>query len=86
MVNTPQCRITNVKLCVPQVQQELCRPGALERYLNDEEVKLCRSVFTGLYSLDMVSCLLPHCALCCEYRSVNLKKVRQVFSQSGKAC
>ena len=37
------------------MQQELCRPGALERFLNEEEVKLCRSVFTGLYSLDMVS-------------------------------
>ncbi|XP_043200663.1 glutathione synthetase-like isoform X1 [Amphibalanus amphitrite] len=36
-----------------KVQQELSRPGALERFLNEEEVKLCRSVFTGLYSLDM---------------------------------
>ncbi|XP_037085295.1 glutathione synthetase-like isoform X2 [Pollicipes pollicipes] len=36
-----------------KVQQELCRPGVLERYLRDQEVTLCRSLFVGLYSLDM---------------------------------
>jgi len=36
-----------------KVQQELCRPGVLERYLRADEAALCRSVFVGLYSLDM---------------------------------
>ncbi|XP_065168783.1 glutathione synthetase-like [Atheta coriaria] len=37
-----------------KVQQELASPGCLERFLDDpNEVEAVRSIFTGLYSLDM---------------------------------
>ena len=40
-----------------KVQQELARPGILERFLPDqpEVVAQIRATFTGLYTLDMVS-------------------------------
>ena len=38
-----------------QVQQELARPGRLERFLTDEDqIRQVRRLFTGLYSLDQV--------------------------------
>ena len=38
-----------------QVQQELARPGRLERFLSDEDqVREVSRLFTGLYSLDQV--------------------------------
>ena len=38
-----------------KVQQELARPGVVERYLGDKaKVKEVRDIFTGLYSIDKV--------------------------------
>ena len=38
------------------MQQELARPGKLERFLDDpEHVRAVRKIFTGLYSLDQVN-------------------------------
>ena len=43
-----------------QVQQELARPGRLERFLSDEaQVREVSRLFTGLYSLDQVICSRP---------------------------
>lgn len=38
-----------------QVQQEIARPGVLNKFLSDSEAKLVSQLFTGLYTLDMVS-------------------------------
>lgn len=39
-----------------QVQQVLASPNVLERLLKDEDtIKSIRKIFTGLYSLDLVS-------------------------------
>lgn len=40
-----------------KVQQELARPGVLERFFPDDQeaVVRIRATFTGLYTLDMVS-------------------------------
>ena len=39
-----------------KVQQELARPGRLERFLTDEDqIRHVRRLFTGLYSLDQVN-------------------------------
>ena len=41
-----------------KIQQELARPGVLEKFLTDpNEVASVREVFTGLYSLDLVSAI-----------------------------
>ena len=38
-----------------QVQQELARPGSLQRFLSDEaQIREVSRLFTGLYSLDQV--------------------------------
>jgi len=38
-----------------KVQQELSRPGVVERYLSPEKAAQVRSTFVGLYSLKNVS-------------------------------
>ncbi len=39
-----------------KVQQELAKPGVLERFLEDpKEVRMIREVFTGLYPVDKVN-------------------------------
>ena len=38
-----------------QVQQELAKPGQVERFLGDSvQIDAVRHIFTGLYSLDCV--------------------------------
>ena len=38
-----------------KIQQELARPGALERFISDPDiVGLLRATFAGLYTLDLV--------------------------------
>lgn len=45
-----------------KVQQELARPGAVERFISDPAaVNRIRSTFAGLYTLDMVG----HCGYLC---------------------
>lgn len=40
-----------------KVQQELAKPGVLERFIKDAgEVKMIREIFTGLYPVDKVIC------------------------------
>ena len=42
-----------------KVQQELAKPGILEKFLGDKaQMESVRDIFTGLYSLDKVSKLL----------------------------
>uniref|UniRef100_A0A0P4WD75 Glutathione synthetase n=1 Tax=Scylla olivacea TaxID=85551 RepID=A0A0P4WD75_SCYOL len=36
-----------------KVQQEIARPGVLNKFLSDSEAKLVSQLFTGLYTLDM---------------------------------
>ncbi|CAG9820083.1 unnamed protein product [Phaedon cochleariae] len=36
-----------------KVQQELSRPGALERFLDEKQVEMVRDIFVGLYALDI---------------------------------
>lgn len=38
-----------------KVQQELARPGVVEKYItNQEDVEAVKGIFTGLFSLDKV--------------------------------
>lgn len=37
-----------------KVQQELAKPGMLEKYLPSDKVELVKEIFTGLYSLERV--------------------------------
>lgn len=47
--------ITMTMMILFQVQQEIARPGVLNKFLSDSEAKLVSQLFTGLYTLDMVS-------------------------------
>lgn len=45
-----------------KVQQELARPGVVERYISTpEDSAAIKGIFTGLYSLDKVMDSLPNC-------------------------
>ena len=65
-----------------KVQQELARPGILERFLPDqpEVVAQIRATFTGLYTLDMVSKhFSTMCAFVCARACVSCRSLALWF-------
>ena len=58
-----------------KVQQELARPGNLEKFLGDKaQIKSVRDIFTGLYPLDNVSSLF----------TINTQRTDQHYCTSKK--